>query len=149
MMTGDQHGKRKEQINKKTPATIKGRPEFALLSAIGERLRTQNNRYTADPMFCVQEKFREYGFDPAYADQTVWIDMEGGDYGETEPGSPGAEETGYKDRWETVMVAFTEEGCKEYLKLNGHNHRGETRIYIKSWNRCPEMIAIREYLVGG
>ena len=136
-----------EDKNTETSDNPAGRPEFALLSAIGERLRTQDNRYTLNPMFCVKEKHREYGFDTAYADQTVWIDIESGE--ETQPNAPGAEETGYKDRWETVMVAFTEEGCKEYLRLNGHNHRGETRIYVHSWNRCPEMIAIRECLIDG
>lgn len=120
----------------------------ALLSVIGERLRTQDNHCTQNPMYCVQERRREYGYDLAYAEHAVWIDMASGDYEETEPGAEGAEEIGYKDRWETVMVAFTEEGCKEYLRLNGHNH-GETRIYVESWNRCPEMIAIREHLMGG
>ena len=50
------------------------------------------------------------------------------------------------------MVGFTEEGCKEYLRLNGHNersraHNGEIRIYAESFRRCPEMIAIREALM--
>ena len=118
------------------------------MEAIGERLRTQDNRITAEPMFCVQEKKRDVGYDPQYAEgETVWIDMEGGDYVEVPPETPGAEEFGYKDRWETVMVAFTEEGCKDYLRQNGHNHR-ETRIYVESFRRCDEMVAIRKMLMG-
>lgn len=126
-----------------------------LLSAISERLRTQDNRITQNPMFCVQIKVREIGYDANYADgDTVWIDMASGDFEEVEFGQPGAEEFGYKDRWETVMVAFTEKGCEEYLELNGHNdrrkaHNGEVRIYVESFNRCPEMIAIREALMSG
>jgi len=51
------------------------------------------------------------------------------------------------------MVAFTEKGCEEHLELNGHNyrykaHRGATRIYVESFHRCPEMIAIREALMS-
>lgn len=114
------------------------------LSAISERLKTQDNRITQNPMFCVQEKVRDYGYDTSWVGQTVW--MEDGD--EVPEGTPGAEETGYKDRWVTVMAAFTEGGCKQYLDLNGHNHRGELRIYVESFNRCPEMIAIREALLS-
>lgn len=117
-----------------------------VLAAIGDRLRTQDNRCTENPMFCVQERYRSYGYSTDYAEDTVWIDMDSGDYQETEPNAPGAEEIGYQDKWRTVMVSLTEEGCKEYLRLNGHNH-GETRIYVESWNRCPEMIAVRDALM--
>lgn len=39
------------------------------------------------------------------------------------------------------------------LRLNGHNDRrrafrGEVEIYVDSFNRCPEMIAIREALMS-
>lgn len=119
---------------------------------IGERLRTQDNRCTAQPMFCVQEKRTVYGMDPDYSDDVVWIDTYDGATEVPEP-EDGEEtetiiKTGKMEYWETVMVAFTEEGCKEYLRLNGHNHRRETRIYVASFNRCPEMIAIREFLMA-
>ena len=96
-------------------------------------------------MFCVQENKRIIGLDSNYATETVWIDTSSGESEEVPPNTPGAEEFGYLDIWETVMVAFTEEGCKEYLRLNGHNHK-ETRIFVESFNRCPEMVAIREAL---
>lgn len=47
-------------------------PDLLLL---GHRLRTQDNRSTGDPLFCVQQKRRDYGRDPAYADDEthrVW-----------------------------------------------------------------------------
>ncbi len=116
------------------------------MAEIGERLRTQDNRITIDPMFCVQEEQREIGFDASYTDDTVWIDMECGDFTEVPANTPGAQEFGYKDTWVTVMVAFTEAGCEEYLRLNGHNHRGKTRIYVESFRRCPEMMSIISYL---
>lgn len=113
------------------------------MQAIGERLRTQDNRITENPMFCVQEKVRDYGYDPAWRDDICWL-LDGEEVSEGE----GDQETGFRDRWETVMVAFTEGGCNEYLALNGHNHRGETRIFAKSFHRCPEMIAIRAALMN-
>jgi len=118
------------------------------LRDIAERLRTQDNLCTAEPMFCVQERKRDIGYDANYSDgDTVWIDMDGGDFSEVPPETPGAEEFGWKDRWETVMTCFTEAGCKDYLRQNGHNH-GETRIYVQSFRRCDEMIRIRAWLLG-
>jgi hypothetical protein len=113
------------------------------LQAVAARLATQDNRCTAEPMFCVQEKRREYGYDPRWTDNTVWLlDRE-----EVESDTPEADETGYQDKWHTVMVAFTEGGCEEYLRVNGHHH-GETRIYVESFYRCAEMIAIRAWLMS-
>ena len=122
------------------------------LLIIAERLRTQDNACTEHPMFCVQEKNIQYGMDPQFCDHEVWIDTSDG-VEEVEAPADGEEtdtitRSGKFEYWETVMVAFTLVGCQEYLKLNGHNHRGETRIYVESLRRCPEMIAIREYLLS-
>ncbi len=124
------------------------------LADISERLLTQDNRCTLEPMFCLQIKVRDTGYDPQYADGgTVWIDMESGDYEEVAPDTEGAEEFGYRDRWETVMVAFTEEGLNDYMRQDGHNvrrraHNGETRIYVESFRRCDEMVRIRRGLMA-
>ena len=104
---------------------------------ISQRLRTQDNQCTAEPMFCLQIKVRDVGYDPAYSEgNTVWLDMDSGDYQEVPPESEGAEEFGYKDRWETVMAAFTKQGLEDYMRLDGHNvkrraHNGETRIFVE------------------
>lgn len=129
------------------------------LRAIGERLRTQDNRITQNPMFCVQIKRRDVGYDSAYSDRRCWLDSANeliiydDDRDFKEPIGNEWDEFGYVDRWETVMTAFTEEGCKEYLALNGHNDRsrafrGEVRIFVESFNRCPEMISIRDALMS-
>lgn len=130
------------------------------LLEISERLRTQDNRIMESPMFCVQIKVRDVGYDSAYATSTCWRDSANDEtiYDDDEgfkeaPDGDEWEEFGYVDRWETVMVAFTEKGCEEYLNLNGHNdkrnaHKGEVRIYVESFNRCPEMIAIRDYIMS-
>lgn len=111
-------------------------------------------------MFCVQIKRRDVGYDTAYSDRKCWLDSaneltiydDDKDF-KGEPEGDEWEEFGYADRWETVMVAFTEGGCEEYLRLNGHNerrraHNEEVRIYVESFYRCPEMIAIREALIA-
>ncbi len=67
------------------------------LAQIGERLRTQDNRCTSNPMFCVQEKRREYGFDSRWTDNHVWINTSGGDFEISKRAKKGYEKTGYKD----------------------------------------------------
>jgi hypothetical protein len=130
------------------------------LKQVAERLKAQDNRMTENPMFCVQIKRRDVGYDSAYAVHSCWLDSANEhtiyDDDKDFKGAPEGdqwEEFGYVDRWETVMVAFTEKGCEEYLELNGHNERsraynGEVRIYAESFNRCPEMLAIRELLLS-
>lgn len=134
--------------------------DMQALSIIGERLKTQDNRITQNPMFCVQVQVADCGYDTAYADDYCWWNAEQCEivYDDAPEGwdeygdHNGWEQFGYKKRWETVMVAFTEAGLLQYLELNGHNdrrraHKGEVRIYAESFNRCPEMISIREALM--
>lgn len=138
------------------------------LQEISLRLQTQDNRITSHPMFCVQKKVRDVGYDSIYCDNSCWVDT---NYCESEvlydddegfnadrralyDETDGLEEFGYRDRWETVMVCFTEGGCNDYMAVNGHNvkdsaFRGEVRIYAESYYRCAEMIAIREALMKG
>lgn len=44
------------------------------IQQIAEDLRTQDNRCTSDPMFCVQMLVREVGYDAAYSGQRCWHD---------------------------------------------------------------------------
>lgn len=125
------------------------------LLEIGKRLREQDNRCTADPIFQVRGLRKVYGMDPEYGeDNFVWYDtldhMEV-DPPEDEDNPPkGVEKIYFSTVEEVLMVAFTEEGCKEHLRLNGHNYRCYDRvwIYADSLRRCPEMIALREFLVS-
>ena len=117
------------------------------LQAIADRLKTQDNRATDNPMFSAQEKRREYGYDWEYADSYLWIEEEGGDNEEVEEDTPGARKVYYKDVWHTVMVSFTEKSCEDYLRQNRH-HFGETRVYAHTLYRNYEMIAIRKWLLS-
>ncbi len=105
----DRESMRKHFTEDGTPRRLNAAlPEIA---AISERLVTQNNRITENPMFCVQQRRSK------------------------------------RSHYETVMVCFTEGGAQEYLRQDGHNLR-EPRIYVESFNRCPEMIAIRDVLIA-
>jgi hypothetical protein len=136
------------------------------LLAIGERIRTQDNRCTANPMFIVQQQ-RSFGVEPGEGDMDVWLDCDWEEVDEETSAKldelddafewdltdeqkallGSHTKRGIKHHWEFVMAAFTEEGCKEYLRLDGHNLH-KPRIYAMSFNRCPEMLAIRETLLS-
>ncbi len=125
------------------------------LTEIAERLRTQDNRMTQHPMWCVQILVRDIGYDANYTDNVCWVNQYDGETSYDEQDTTnGWDEFGYVDRWETVMVCFTEQGCKDYMELDGHNvkrraHNGQVRFYVESFNRCNEMIEIRKALMEG
>ncbi len=140
-------------VEKAIHAVIDESEKPSELAEIGKLLLTQDNQMTADPMFCVQGRRRQYGMDSEYSDETVWIDTSDGvevidkpaDGEETDT----IKETGYYDHWETLCVCFTQAGCEEHLRQNKHNygHFEETRIYVESFYRNPEMQAVRKFLM--
>jgi hypothetical protein len=81
---------------------------------IAERVRTQDNRCTHNPIFIVRQKKKRGKF----------------------------------EYWEFVTACFTEEGCKEYLRQDGHNLRGEVEIFVAGGYRNDEWEAVREHLKG-
>ncbi|KPU04456.1 hypothetical protein AN697_12950 [Enterobacter cloacae subsp. cloacae] len=126
---------------------------------IGENIRTQDNRITSEPMFCVFQK-REIVVDEDYdCDRIVWVDEEGCEATERqrmrlELLHDNCRET--PDKWRRIAVkdiddfvtcCFTEQGCKDYLACNGHNLRLPF-IYVKSGFRNDEYIGIRNWLAG-
>lgn len=135
----------------------------------GRRLLSQNNQGTAEPMFCVQGLERIGPIMPEYAcgdlcfhdshqsetyyhdgfDRKRWAELQAMHLAGTLPGHVTA--GGYVDRWVTVQVCFTEEGCKRYLDANGHNVRRQyldVRTHVESFRRNPEMTAIRGALMA-
>ena len=139
------------------------------LQAIAENLKTQDNRCTAHPAFCVQVKERIGPIMSEYSDgegsmfhdhhqcETYYSD--GPDPDEWKR-LKALEEVcelpdhitaaAYVERWKTVQTCFTEEGCKRYLAQDGHNlrHYHGTRIYVESFHRNLEMLEIREALMS-
>lgn len=125
------------------------------LLKIGQQLRTQDNCGTADPIFYVQVRKRVYGVDPDRDDNQVeWKDADFDSVEIPEDADPAEPPDGvtavyYVLRWEVVQVAFTREGCVEHLRTNGHNYQiyAGVRIYADTIYRCPEMLAIRNFLM--
>jgi len=130
----------------------------AEIRSIIESLHTQDNRITDNPLFAVQQKRRFGGVDSEYADASVWI-VDGSEVDAEEAARLGAlresgesvpddcKRLGYIDRWEFVTGCFTEQGCKDYIRANGHNLH-EPRIYAYGSYRNAEFIALRKWLMA-
>ena len=52
----------------------------------------------------------------------------------------------YNDHWEFVTACFTEQACKDFLTVNGHN-LNEPRIYAASSYRNVEFRSVRTRLM--
>lgn len=117
---------------------------------LAERLRTQDNACTADPVFCVQKRDMVWGIDPAYDhDGSVLIhdgeEMESGDleaWGLTEDD---CQRVYYVYRWETVTVHLTRDAAEEYRRENAHN-LGRSRIFVESQYKAREWNAVVKML---
>lgn len=127
------------------------------IQEIAEQLRTQNNRITDQPMFVVQELKRDYGYDTGWGGTVAWIsdgDEVDADkaaelqktYDETGAEPDGYTLTGYVDRWEFVTACFTEQGCKDFIASDKHNHK-ELRIYAYGSYRNNEFRTVRDMLM--
>jgi hypothetical protein len=133
------------------------------LKAIGELLRTQDNRSTDQPMFIVQQ-IRSYVTNATdYHDSRIeWRESISGDYALADAAESAALEEEYQhthtvpggwdrlaviDVWEFVTACFTEQGCKDFILINGHN-LNSPRIYADGSYRNNEFRAIRNALIA-
>jgi hypothetical protein len=135
--------------------------DLAPVAAIGERIRTEDNRATSHPIFLVESRDRIYGIGIDYATQFAWIDEDGR---EADPELSAAHEdnhragrdgkgmkeyarVGYVDRWKFATACLTEDGAKAYIAANGHNLKSP-RIYVASAYRNMEWQAVRAFLLS-
>lgn len=129
-------------------------------------IATQDNVGTANPAYCVKERTRRCGIDENYSDAYVWNDVSGevdfdnedavyealnilADYtGEEEITVNGDtyRKIFYRDEERTVTTCFTYAHAQDYIDANHHNLK-DPFIYVESFNRNPEMLAVRELLL--
>lgn len=130
------------------------------VSELGERIRTQGNRGTSNPIFVVEQEVMICGIDPVWGGEIAWLDFDHSQihdaeeverleqaYRDTGSEPDGFTRSGFVKRWEFVTACFTEQGCKDYLDANGHNLRNP-RIYVYSGYRNAEWIGLREWLAA-
>jgi len=128
------------------------------LKSVGHEINTQDNLITANPMFLVQRKVKDYGVDPDYgADGYIYTYPDSERVDEDNEIAAlemlddwdlpeGYSKVYYRERWEFVTACFTRKGCENFIRINGHNI-GPSRIYVDSAYRNYEFIGIREWLM--
>ncbi|MDZ3795947.1 hypothetical protein PRL05_21510 [Klebsiella sp. SG01] len=146
--------KAQQHIAELESRTVKLPPE---LYTISELIRTQDNRITDQPMFVVFQKREIIGSDEHSPSRICWVR----DGEEVNPlralrleilYQDGRDTRGY-DRYamqevdEFVTACFTEHGCKDYLRQNGHNLR-LPYIYACGSFRNNEYQLVRNWLAG-
>ena len=129
------------------------------VGSLRQQLLTQDNRWTADPFFVVFSK-REIVVDSEYDhDRIVWWHKE--DHVEACERATSwlnYREDTWRDTGDWVKLAikeidqfetacFTEQGCKDYLAVNGHNLR-KPFICAHSLYRNREMLELRKMLMA-
>lgn len=130
------------------------------LAEIGERLRTQDNRIRADPIFIVEEAEKVWGVGDDYADGFAWLNENDPEQHASDLEAAGLEakrrqgedtapwhRVGYVERWRFVTACFTEKGCQSFIECNGHNLR-QPRIYAASGYRNAEWQLLRQTLMA-
>jgi len=132
------------------------------LADLAEKLRTQDNAYTASPNYCIQENRLICGIDEDYGGKVGWFNEDGGRqadgrkekaleryydrYGK-EP--DGWTRCGYEHRWQYTGMSFlTHDAAHGYVVNNKHRHEDEIRVYVDSHYRNREMKEIRRLLAG-
>ena len=143
-----------ERIAELESRTVKLSPE---LYTIGDLIRTQDNRITDQPMFVVFQKREIIGSDEHSPSRICWVG-DGEEVSELRAKrlealyQDGRNTRGY-DRYamqevdEFVTACFTEHGCKDYLRQNGHNLR-LPYIYACGSFRNNEYQLVRNWLAG-
>lgn len=129
------------------------------VGSLRQQLLTQDNRWTADPFFVVFSK-REIVVDSEYDhDRIVWWHKEDNvEACERATRWLDYREDTFRDTGDWVKLAikeidqfetacFTEQGCKDYLAVNGHNLR-KPFIYAHSLFRNREMLELRKMLMA-
>jgi hypothetical protein len=128
---------------------------------IGNLICTQNNRITDQPIFVVEKSVMVITDADYSYDAEEWINTNSGDYekaDETKTRRLNALENDCRDTgdwqkfylretWEFVTCCFTEQGCKNFLTINGHNI-GKNRIYAYGSYRNHEYQTVRNHLIA-
>lgn len=140
------------------PLDVLQPPPYVL--QLADRLRTQDNRATHIPIFAVQQRVRDHGYDTDWGGDSVWIDgaNDNVEASEEEAGlldareqagievPDGWDKVGYRDRWEFVQPFFTKHAAEAYIEANRHNLT-DPRTYVYSGYRNHEWEAVRQLLL--
>lgn len=127
---------------------------------IGRCIISQDNRLTAHPVFVVEEQDLVGPIEEGYHyDIVEWFNDNGYNELASETRARRLEALDrdgreYRDWkkfrsvvvWRFKIACFTEKGCENYLRINGHNLK-KSRIYVYGSFRNDEWNTIRQFLI--
>ena len=128
---------------------------------IAELIRTQDNRITDQPFFAVMTKREMITSEDHDYDRICWVENQSGNYVEATETQHRRLEAIYQGRYEVregwdrfamkeidvfVTGCFTEHGCKEYIRQNGHN-LNKPFIYAFGSYRNHEYQKVRKFIM--
>jgi hypothetical protein len=131
--------------------------KLAELESIGELINSQDNRCTDQPMFAVMEKRGMITLDTHDHDRIEWYDpvnvstADDRTAARLEALHDGGRDVKHWERYAIkdvdvfVTACFTEQGCKDFLARDGHNHR-QPFIYAFGSYRNGEYQSVRNWL---
>ena len=134
------------------------------LTDLAEKLRTQDNAYTASPNYCIQENRLICGIDEDYGGKVGWFAEESNNpeaegsrkhralerYYDKHGHEPnGWTRCTYEYRWTYTGISFlTHAAAHAYVKQCNYRHTYEIRVYVDSHYRNREMKEVRRLLAG-
>jgi hypothetical protein len=137
--------------------------DYDFLVELVNNLKTQYNRATADPIYCVQERIKEPRPDEYSSDGTFYVERVSGDCDQydsliemyrnlLENGHTKDEIRGeydvinYTEEWHTVQACFTEQGAQWFINRKKHDYK-KLQIYAESLYHNYEMRTLRNILL--
>jgi hypothetical protein len=128
---------------------------------LAQKLRTQDNACTADPIYTAQEEVTVYGYEEDWGGDLEWF-RDDDDHAAATPAqarrlealyqSNGEARSGWirtfsRKHWEIRETFLTLDAANEYIATRQRKHRGKLRLYVESAYRNPELRKLREQLL--
>ena len=123
--------------------------QYDFLIQLSLQLQTQDNRITADPIFCVYQKERRLQPD-GFGENQGFLDEEGNlsDKDEGTQDNPTKEvEFSVKDVPVSGQCYFTEKAAQQHIAQNSY-HYDEPFVYVESAWRNYEWQSLREIILS-
>lgn len=138
--------------------------EYDFLKGLVENLKTQDNRFTSDPIYLVQEQIKVPTDEDYGSDGTYYLETISGDYSQYESifeAYRNLLESGYSKEeirgrvevinyiieWKTIQSCFTEEGANWFINRKKHDYN-LLRTYVDSLYYNQEMKQLRNLFLN-
>ncbi len=110
---------------------------------LGEKIRTQDNLATAEPVFVVYDKHRVIGVGKNYTETFMWVDADGDECERNDL----ATRVGYVEVDRFRAAFFTREAADAFVARQRHNMR-QPHVFVESGHHNSEWKTVRALLTS-